>query len=261
MARGSTGIAASRLPPAVAALLLQILSLVCIPFALRAAGAGLPPLAMAALCGLAAALLSLAIGLDRWWLAIQLVFAPLLVLALQLELNPWYYFGGFVLLSLVYWSTFRTRVPLYLSGRKVWPEVAALLPVADAGRQRRFIDLGCGLGGLLLHLARARPDMQFDGIELAPLPAAVCRLRAALTGGGNCHVAWGSFWNRNLADYDVVFAFLSPVPMPELWRKARAEMRPGSLLISSTFTVPGQPPERTVLVDDARGTQLHLWRF
>ena len=216
---------------------------------------------MAALCGLLAALLSLAIGLDRWWLPIQLLFAPLLVLALQLELNPWYYFGGFVLLALVYWSTFRTRVPLYLSGRKVWPAVEALLPAVETGRERRFVDLGCGVGGLLLHLACARPDMRFDGIELAPLPAAISKLRAAIVSGRNCRVLWGSFWKRSLADYDVVFAFLSPVPMPELWRKAHAEMRPGSLLISSTFTVPGQPPDRTIVVDDARGTRLHLWRF
>ena len=53
-----------------------------------------------------------------------------------------------------------------------------------------------------------------------------------------------------LAQYDVVFAYLSPAPMKRLWRKARAEMRRGTVFISSTFAVPEQSPHQTVQVDD-----------
>jgi hypothetical protein len=45
-----------------------------------------------------------------------------------------------------------------------------------------------------------------------------------------------------LSDYDVVFAFLSPAAMPALWRKASAEMRPGTLLLSYEFSIPGTTP-------------------
>jgi hypothetical protein len=42
-----------------------------------------------------------------------------------------------------------------------------------------------------------------------------------------------------LAGQDVVYAFLSPAPMKQLWAKAQAEMTPGSLFVSNSFPVPG----------------------
>jgi hypothetical protein len=38
-------------------------------------------------------------------------------------------------------------------------------------------------------------------------------------------------------------------------------MRPGSLLVSNSFAVPGIAPERVVDVGDARGTQLLVYRL
>ena len=96
-------------------------------------------------------------------------------------------------------------------------------------------------------------------MELAPLPLLVSRLRIAARGLGNCTVQWGSYWPVDLARYDVVFAFLSPVPMSALWDKARREMRSGSLFISSSFEVPGHEATRVIAIDDARATRLHLW--
>jgi hypothetical protein len=49
--------------------------------------------------------------------------------------------------------------------------------------------------------------------------------------------------------------------MPRLWEKARAEMRPGSLLVSSSFPVPDTPPEQVVEVADRRGTRLYCYRM
>jgi tRNA1(Val) A37 N6-methylase TrmN6 len=53
---------------------------------------------------------------------------------------------------------------------------------AAANRPLAIADIGSGLGGLVLDLARRRPDAQVDGIELAPLPWLVSRLRAKLSG-------------------------------------------------------------------------------
>jgi hypothetical protein len=49
--------------------------------------------------------------------------------------------------------------------------------------------------------------------------------------------------------------------MPRLWEKARAEMRPGSLLVSSSFPVPDIVPEKVVEVADRRGTRLYCYRM
>jgi SAM-dependent methyltransferase len=135
--------------------------------------------------------------------------------------------------------------------------LARLIPI-DAGFE--FVDLGCGLGGTLATLARLRPDGCFHGVEVAPLPFAVSALRA-LASGGQVQVRYGDFWKLDLAHYDVVYAFLSPVPMPRLWQKARAQMRPGTLLVSNSFEVPGVNPHATLRLDDRRGSALHVWRM
>jgi SAM-dependent methyltransferase len=247
--------------PALKALLLQALVLLVVPWLLRAFDAPLSALSAAVLCGLLAAALSWWAGLRRWWLPVQLLFAPALLFAARFELDYRLYLGALVLLGLIFGAVFRTQVPLYLSGRRVWEALSLELPAPAAAAQFSFVDLGCGVGGLLPYLAARHPQGDFHGVELAPLPALIAWLRTRLGRLPNCHVRWGSLWACDLAAYDVVFAFLSPVPMPALWLKARREMRPGSLFISSSFAVPGQSPDREVTVDDLRQTRLMIWKM
>lgn len=208
--------------------------------------------------GVLAAILSRRAGLAPWWWAMQLLFAPALALSLSLQLQPYWFLAAFLLSASVYWNSYRTQVPLYLSSRLVRQEVAKLLP-AKTGFS--FIDLGSGLGGMLAHLAAARPDGNFHGVEAAPLPFLLSWLRIKARGRRNCSVAWGDLWSDDLANYDVVFAYLSPVPMPALWRKARAEMRPGTLFISNSFVVTEAEAAQTIKLDDLHGSTLHVWRM
>ncbi len=264
----------NKLPPAVAALLLQFAAFALALLGVGLTGLQLSSLAFALLCGLFAAAFSHFAGLARWWLPLQLLFAPALVSMLALDIPPDYFLAAFLILLAVYWSTFRTQVPLYLSSDKVWQALEAQLPSlaserGDGGEGKpvfRFIDLGSGLGGVLTYLAKARPDGYFNGVESAPLPFLWSWLRIKLGGYRNCNVRWGSIWDDslgacNLAQYDVVFAYLSPVPMERLWRKARAEMRAGTVFISSTFAVPEQSPHEAVQVDDLHHSTLLVWRM
>ncbi|MDH5586413.1 MAG: hypothetical protein OEZ05_07260, partial [Nitrospirota bacterium] len=74
-------------------------------------------------------------------------------------------------------------------------------------------------------------------------------------------IQWGDFWKDDLAQYDVVYAYLSPVPMQRLWEKARQEMQPGSLLISNSFIIPGVLPEKSIQLNDFPGSTLYMWRI
>ena len=199
--------------------------------------------------------------------------------------QPW--MSLFVLLVLVFWNSARGGVPLYLSNPRTRAALAALLP-QEAGngetstgtKQKeagsgetatesknknkpgvRFADLGCGLGGPVLDLARRRPDGHFTGIESAPLPFALAWLRLRFAGLANVKLLFGNYRSHGLGEYDVVYAFLSPVPMPDLFDQAKQEMKSGSLLISNTFDVPGHPADETVEVADRRQTSLYLWRL
>ncbi|MCB1915071.1 MAG: class I SAM-dependent methyltransferase [Rhodocyclaceae bacterium] len=210
-----------------------------------------PVLAQAVMAvGLAAAFRS-----ERWWLPIHLCFVPALALAQGLGIPPLWYLAAFVLTALVFWSSYRTRVPLYLSNRATAEAVAGLLASRSPAR---MLDLGSGTGGFLKILAAHLPDWRFTGVESSPLPYLASRWRGR--GSGNVRFARGDFFALDWREFDVIYAFLSPVPMAQVWSKACAEMPPGSLLISNSFEIPGVRPYRRIPVDDRRGTELLLYR-
>lgn len=247
-----------RLPPPVFALLLQFASVLLVALLIRLTGLQLAPLVIALLCGALAAVLSHVAGLARWWPFIQFAFAPALVMVLSLDIPPDFFLIAFLVMLVVYWSTFRTQVPLYLSSNKVWQALESRLPAAQPFT---FIDLGSGIGGVLTHLAQTRPLGRYHGVESAPLPFVWSWLRIKSCGHAQCSVHWGSLWDCDLSQYDVVFAYLSPVPMNDLWNKARQEMRPGSQFISNTFAVPDIPPQEKLTVDDLHHSTLYIWRM
>jgi SAM-dependent methyltransferase len=215
----------------------------------------LPTVALAQ--GVAAALISLWQRAPGWWPLIHLAFLPVVLGVSRLVpgLAPGWYLAGFVLLLLVYWRTDRSQVPLYLSNDATAAAVATLLPTTPC----RVIDLGCGHAGLLRHLARLRPDARFVGIEHAPLPwlwAWLASRRYA-----NLTIVHGDFWQMDLAPYDVVYVFLSPAPMPRLHQRVQAQMRPGTLLVSNSFAIPGRAADEQIEVADRRATCLYCYRL
>jgi SAM-dependent methyltransferase len=245
--------------PAVAALLLQIAA-----FPLTLAGvwlmatAGLPMsyLTVAIVHGAIAAGLTWWRGLASWWRAIQLLFPVGLFGAFQLDIPPMAFLAIFLFLLLLYWSTYRTQVPYYPSNRHVWNAVASLLPPKE---NLRVIDIGSGLGGLVLNLAGRRAGIEALGVELAPLPWLVSRLRAQLA-GSRARFIRGDYEKLDFAQYDLVFAYLSPAAMAALWRKAAREMGPGSFLLSYEFVIDDRSPNRTVYPTEG-GPALYIWHF
>jgi hypothetical protein len=248
-----------RSAPAVRAALIQ--ALVAVPMLVCMYGLArwhhpLPLYGAALLQGALAALLTYLWDLAPWWRPIQLLLPIALLGANALHLPSAAMFGAFLFLLLLYWSTFRTQVPFYPSGAAVWQAVDTLLP---PDRPVRLIDIGSGLGGLVLDLARRHPASKLSGIELAPLPWLLSVLRARLT-GSTAHFVRGDYERLNFADYDVVFAYLSPPAMAALWRKASTEMRSATMLVSYEFTIPGKAPDKTIAATPL-GPALYVWYF
>lgn len=242
-----------RLPP----LILLVLAQGCGLLLLKLVSPLLPEMLYAHLItqGAFAAVAGHLLGLPRWWLPINLLLPLAVAFTLTLKLPSWIYLIGFLLLLLLQWNSNTEQVPLYLSNSKTWQALEFLLP----NHNIHFIDLGSGLGGTLLHLAARHPHGHFVGIESAPLPYAIARTRLALSGLKNVELHYGNFWKTDLAPYNVLYVFLSPVPMRKLFDKANREMKEGSLFISNSFTVPGHPAKKVHQVDDRRKTALHCW--
>ena len=188
-----------------------------------------------------------------WWIALHLVFSPALVALHGLGLAPGWYLAAFVALALVFGNPVRTRVPLFLSHRAT---IEALAPLLPPDRPFRFLDVGSGTGRVVVALARAFPQGEFTGVEQAILPHLLARWRGR--GLPNLNLRRADAFALSWAGYDVLYAFLSPVPMPALWHKACEELSPGALVCSNEFPIPGIEPQARVL---PQGTTRPLWLY
>jgi hypothetical protein len=154
----------------------------------------------------------------------------------------------------LYWSTFRTQVPYYPSGKT---RLGRGGRTAAAGRPVHLIDIGSGLGGWCWTSRGAVPiDLhrhRTGAAALAGQPAA------------RAHRQPRAFRARRLraldfGHYDAVFAYLSPAAMTALWRKARARCVPGSMLMSYEFAIDGKIA-RPYALCQGPGRTLYVWHF
>ena len=183
------------------------------------------------------------------------MFVPALSFGLSLDVSPVWALAAFVCLILVYGAIWKSRVPLFFTSARTQRALEGLLPEGEM----RFLDVGCGDARVLTRLAELRPESRFEGVEQALVPWLMARLRCRFS-KGDCGVKQADLWQTDLSGYDVVYAYLSPAVMPELWEKARREMRPGSHLVSA-FAVPGVTPVHSIDVGDAVRTRLHVWKI
>lgn len=203
---------------------------------------------------------SSALAVTRWlelpwpWQAMNFAVAPCAVASVSFGAPPEIAFVPLVLLLLVYLPTIWTRVPYYPTGSRTYAEVAKLLP---QNQPFRFIDLGCGFGGLLAYLAVRFPQGSFHGVEISPLPLTVAKARALLH--RNLRVELKNLWKLDFGEYEVVYAFLSPGVMADLWRKMEGEMRPESTIIINSFPCPAEPI-REIPIEDGRHFKLLVYR-
>ena len=247
--------------PALIALLIQIASLLvlllCLTVAWQSFQFKLTLIQVLVAQAVLTLLLTRWFGLAWWWCVIQPLFPFAVVATLSLTLPPWLYLTLFLIFLVVYWSAFQTQVPYYPSTESAWLALAPCLP-----KDKPFIlvDIGSGLGGLILHLGKKYPESAFTGVEIAPLPWLISYLRGK-GNGGNVRFLRSNYENLHFADFDVVFAYLSPAAMPGLWRKAKNEMRSGTMLVSYEFPIIGVEEHLSIYPEnDANfGRKLYIW--
>lgn len=195
------------------------------------------------------------LGLPRWWLWVQAVLPLGLYWGLmQTWIDPIWFALVAAFLMLVFSAVVKDRVPLYLTNDTTYQALVELVQVYQV---RSVLDLGSGLGGVVRALARVGVDAV--GVEYSPLLAWLSGAWCRWSGFGR--VSHGDMWQANLSQVDMVYVFLSPVPMTRLWQKACAEMKPSSLLVSNSFPIEGVDPLEVWELSDGRKTQLFLYQI
>lgn len=215
-----------------------------------------PMLVLVLMQALTAAIFSYLAGMASWWRWIHLCF-PLAIWGMSNWHVPnEFYLAGFIISLSLFWTTFRSQVPFFPSRPVVWQQVARLMP---QDKPVRMIDIGSGLGDMSMYIAKVRLDSHIVGIEIAPLPWLLSFIRAWI-GHSSAIFKLGDYRKLDFASYDVVFAYLSPAAMQALWEKASKEMRPGSLLISHEFEIPGVTPSLCV-AGDKQSPAIYVWQL
>lgn len=190
-----------------------------------------PPLVALLLCcgvGVAGSLLA-----TTWWRRglIALGFPLSLALTGAAALPAWAWLASLAVLLLIYPLNTWRDAPLFPTPRGALQglQLAAPLPPGAA-----VLDAGCGLGDGLLALRAAYPQAQLQGMEWSRPLALLCRLRCPWA-----RVRRGDIWAEDWSVYQMVYVFQRPESMARAAAKARAEMAPGSWLVSLAFEAPG----------------------
>ncbi len=118
--------------------------------------------------------------------------------------------------------------------RKDYARISALLGLRP---DDRFVEFGCGTGGLLAHLAHATPA-DLLGVELSPIPWAVARFRAWRTGSRKLQIRLGDAFAVPLGDVSAAYVFAVPDRMEEL-KKKFAELPDRARVVSYVFPIEG----------------------
>jgi trans-aconitate methyltransferase len=132
-----------------------------------------------------------------------------------------------------------TRGALYTSTSRV--RISAFLDAVPMKAGQLFVDMGCG-DGRVLRKVRQRYVVRAVGYELNLL--AYIASRILCVGLKQIEIKWRNFWKADLADADFVFCYLFPDVMEDLAVKLKKDLKPGAVVVSCNFDLPGFVPEQ-----------------
>jgi SAM-dependent methyltransferase len=136
--------------------------------------------------------------------------------------------------------------------------VRRLLLLGEVGPTDRVVDLGCGDGRIVVTAARDF-GAQATGVEIDPFR--VLWARAAVLFGGvrrSARIVRGNMYTYDVSGASVVVLFLSATSNFKLQERIRAQLAPGSRVVSYYHPIWGWEPD---LIGEARdGYPIYVYR-
>lgn len=118
--------------------------------------------------------------------------------------------------------------------------------IVDQGVSPKIVyELGCGWGPLVVDAAKVFPKASIKGVEFSFLASHFARIRCKLWGRKNVEIMRADFFDLNLKDADVIIFYMLEVILARLGPKFVEELKPGTIIVSNTFVIPGWTPVAT----------------
>ncbi|KAL7486691.1 hypothetical protein ACHAW6_012638 [Cyclotella cf. meneghiniana] len=136
-----------------------------------------------------------------------------------------------------YLPTFRSKLNVMFDLIKVHIQQPNSIPKHNL----TFVDLGSGDGRVVFRAAREGLFHNSVGYEINPTLHIFAQIRKLMTPKywSNTRFECRDLWNIPLKNYDVVAVYgLSPI-MDRLGKKMKEELKPGSIVVSNVFMIPG----------------------
>jgi len=129
--------------------------------------------------------------------------------------------------------------------------VEAMLQLADVKPGDVVYDLGCGDGRIVI--AAAKRGARGVGVDIDPARIREARANARAAGvEERVEFRVGDLFEANVAPASVVMLYLWPEVNLRLRPKLRAELRPGTRIVSHAHDMGDWAPQRTTVVGGAR---------
>ena len=157
--------------------------------------------------------------------------------------------GGLFALKVIYVLSIALVLPitqgaLYVSTSRA--KIAAFIDAVPMKADQMLVDIGCG-DGRVLREAQKRYGVRTVGYEVNPL--AYLKARLFSIGSNRITIRHQNFWEADLSDADVVFCYLYPDVMKKLATKLLDSLKPGAIVVSSNFSLPGWVPGKILRLE------------
>lgn len=127
------------------------------------------------------------------------------------------------------------------TSRKV---VRKMLEIADIQQDDVLIDLGSGDGRIIMTAAQEYKSKAI-GIEADPIRLIWSRFIIRYRGlSDNVKVIWGNFFEKELSEATIVTVYQNLETNQKLKYKFEKELKPGSRVVSHSFTFDGWEPKK-----------------
>lgn len=123
-----------------------------------------------------------------------------------------------------------------------------------------ILECGAGWGSLAFPLAKQHPTRQVIAIEVSFVPWLWMVLRNKLTHHPNLTIIKGNFLAYPMDDVGLITCYLFTGGMKQLAPKIQAETRPGTCILSNTFSLPGWKEEQIQVLPDLYKTRLYRYK-
>ena len=166
------------------------------------------------------------------------------------------FFAG--LLSIVFY-TIRYGISPMPSSAKAKSRMLESIPLDTKGI---IYELGSGWGSIALPLSSRFPNCIIRAYEISPIPWLVSvTINYLFNSNKNLIIHRKDFYNCSLQDASVVVCYLYPGAMNKLKFKFETELKPGTIIISNTFAIPGWTPNSVYELNDIYKTKIYLYKL